>query len=48
MKNLNNEVIFFKALSYVNRLRILLLLSEKELCACKISESLNIPQLALS
>jgi ArsR family transcriptional regulator len=38
----------FKALSDVNRLMIVDMLSERELCACKILEKFNITQPTLS
>lgn len=41
-------VLIFKALSDENRLKILSLLSDEEICACKILEKLNITQPTLS
>lgn len=40
--------VLFKALSDSNRLKILMMLSEGELCACRILEELSITQPTLS
>lgn len=47
-KNYKEEALIFKALSDETRLEIISLLSEKELCACKILETFNITQPTLS
>lgn len=48
--NINYEqyAFIFKALSDETRLKILLMLSSKELCACKILDEFNITQPTLS
>lgn len=44
MEEILNLKEFLKVISDTNRLRILCLLTKKELCVCKIFESLNLPQ----
>lgn len=39
---------FFKALSDQTRLRIMVLLSKKELCVCQIEAALDLPQVKVS
>lgn len=46
--NYEKQIMIFKALSDNNRLQILKMLSNDELCACKILEELNITQPTLS
>lgn len=46
--NYDEKARVFKALSDPNRLRIMDMLSDDELCACKILEKLNITQPTLS
>ena len=46
--NCEEYVFMFKALSDETRLKILSMLSAKELCACKILEAFNITQPTLS
>lgn len=46
--NYEKQIIIFKALSDNNRLQILKMLSNGELCACKILEELHITQPTLS
>lgn len=46
--NLDQQVIIFKALADRNRLSILKILTEDELCACHILEELDITQPTLS
>lgn len=45
---MKEEIKIFKALSDETRLRILALLSTKELCVCQIEKTLNIPQAKIS
>jgi ArsR family transcriptional regulator len=42
MRNLNNQQKIFKALSDSNRLRILRMLKEKNLCVCEITSILDL------
>lgn len=45
---MNDYVNLFKALSDETRLRIMVLLSEKELCVCQIEAALGLPQVRVS
>ncbi len=46
--NTRKTALIFKALGDENRIRILLLLQNGEICACKLLEALNITQPTLS
>lgn len=46
--SLKEKALYFKALSDENRLKILWLLTEGELCACNIQEQMSISQSTLS
>ena len=48
MKNYKKDASIFKAFCDENRLQILDMLKEEEICACKILEKLNIVQSTLS
>ena len=48
MKNYKKDALVFKAFCDENRLQILEMLKEGEICACKILEKLNIVQSTLS
>ena len=48
MKNYKKDALVFKAFCDENRLQILDMLKEGEICACKILEKLNIVQSTLS
>jgi len=45
---MDQYVSFFKALSDPTRLRIMVLLAEKELCVCQIEDALNLSQAKVS
>jgi ArsR family transcriptional regulator len=46
--NLNDSALVFKALSDPNRLMIIRMLRDEEMCACKLLEEFNITQPTLS
>ncbi|KHD44623.1 ArsR/SmtB family transcription factor [Streptococcus hongkongensis] len=48
MSDITSDVMLFKALSDINRLRILTYLQQGQICACELSEKLSIAQTALS
>lgn len=45
---MDQYVALFKALSDSTRLRVMVLLAEKELCVCQIEEALNLSQVKVS